>query len=136
MSKDVKKLIDRCLECQKASKVELVPAIIHPLQVGNIFDRVGIDLTFGFPTSANENCAILVITDYLSKYPYAVPIKSKSAEEIASKLLKFISLFGPPVNAECVFGWKTRVFQQVLLCIRVIKNAVKSQGAYWKMHYR
>ena len=96
MSKNVKKLSDCCLECQKASQVELVPAIIHPLQVGNIFDRVGIDLTFGFPTSANGNCGILVITDYLSKYPYAVPIKSKSAEEIASKLLEFISLFGPP----------------------------------------
>lgn len=96
MIKDVKKIVDCCLECQKASKTKLSPAIINPLPVNDIFDRVGIDLTFGFPTSAKGNCGILVITDYLSKYPYAVAIKSKTSEEVASKLLEFIALFGPP----------------------------------------
>lgn len=38
----------------------------------------------------------MVITEYLSKFPYAIPIKSKTAEEIASGLFDYISLFGPP----------------------------------------
>jgi hypothetical protein len=37
-----------------------------------------------------------VITEYLTKYPYAVPIKTKSAVEIAEHLLQYICLFGPP----------------------------------------
>ena len=36
------------------------------------------------------------LSEYLSKYPYAVPIKSKRANEIASHLFRYISLFGPP----------------------------------------
>ena len=37
----------------------------------------------------------LVITEYLTKYPWAVPIKSKTAIEIAKHLFHFISIFGP-----------------------------------------
>jgi hypothetical protein len=40
--------------------------------------------------------SILVITEYLSKYPFAVPIRSKQAIEIADILLTYISIFDPP----------------------------------------
>jgi hypothetical protein len=38
----------------------------------------------------------MVITDHLSKFPWCVPVRGKSAEEIARNLLQFISIFGPP----------------------------------------
>jgi hypothetical protein len=38
----------------------------------------------------------MVITEYLTKYPYAIRIKSKTADEISSYLMQYISLFGPP----------------------------------------
>jgi hypothetical protein len=38
----------------------------------------------------------LLITDYLSKYPFAFCIKSKQAIEIATRFFEFISYFGPP----------------------------------------
>ena len=50
----------------------------------------------GLPTTTEGFNGLLVITEYLTKYPYAVPIKSKTADEIAEKLLVYISLFGPP----------------------------------------
>lgn len=34
--------------------------------------------------------------EYLTKYPFAVPIKSKSAEEIAKHFFHYISMFGAP----------------------------------------
>jgi hypothetical protein len=34
--------------------------------------------------------------EYLSKYQYAVPIRSKTAEEMAQKFFIYISMFGPP----------------------------------------
>ena len=39
---------------------------------------------------------ILVITEMLSRYPYAVAIKFKTAIEISGHLYIYISIFGPP----------------------------------------
>jgi hypothetical protein len=39
---------------------------------------------------------ILVITEMLSRYPYAVAIKSKTTVEISGHLFIYISIFGPP----------------------------------------
>jgi transposase InsO family protein len=59
-------------------------------------ERIGIDLAFGLPETDEGYHGVLVITEFLSKYPFAVPIKSKLAAEIAEHLFNFISLFGPP----------------------------------------
>ena len=54
------------------------------------------DLILGFPQTNEGFTGILVITEYLSKYPYAMPIKSKTAKEVSKHLFKYISMFGPP----------------------------------------
>ena len=75
------------------------PVITHPaiaLLVLDIFDRIGIDLVFGLPLTEDGYHGCLIITEYLTKYPWAVPIKSKTAIEIAKHLFHYISIFGPP----------------------------------------
>lgn len=102
MKDDVEHHIKRCEACRRneAQKVINHPALALP--VTNAFDRVGMDLVFGLPTSTtHEFTGILVITEYLTKYPYAVPIKSKCAEEIAKHFLDYICIFGPP---KCVLS--------------------------------
>ena len=37
-----------------------------------------------------------MFTEYLTKFPHVYPIKSKSADEVASKLLDYISIYEPP----------------------------------------
>ena len=96
MLQDVKKVIAKCAVCIRHQPRA---PIIHPaiaIEVNGIFERVGIDLVFGLPETAEGYTGILVITEYLTKYPYAVPIKTKTAEEIARKLFIYISIFGPP----------------------------------------
>jgi hypothetical protein len=96
MTKDVERVIKNCDVCARNQKQ--VPTY-HPaiaLEVGGIFDRIGIDLVFGMKETDEGFCGILVITEYLTKFPYAKPIKSKSAEEIAQHLLEYICFFGPP----------------------------------------
>jgi RNase H-like domain found in reverse transcriptase/Reverse transcriptase (RNA-dependent DNA polymerase)/Ty3 transposon capsid-like protein/Integrase zinc binding domain/Chromo (CHRromatin Organisation MOdifier) domain/gag-polyprotein putative aspartyl protease len=96
MNKNVEDCIKNCLPClrhQPSNKLE------HParnLTINGVFDRVGIDLVFGLPETAEGYIGVLVIVEYLTKFPYVVPVKSKSAKEIASHLFLFISLFGPP----------------------------------------
>lgn len=57
----------------------------------------GMDLIFGLPTTDEGYTGIIVITEYVTKFPYAAPIKTKSSTEIAEKF-EYVSLFGPPHN--------------------------------------
>ena len=96
MKQEVEETIDNCLPCARHSNGRKLAHELHNLPITGIFDRVGIDCVFGFPETIEGYKGILVITEYLTKYPYAVPIKSKTAHEIATHLLQYISLFGPP----------------------------------------
>lgn len=96
MKRDIEEAIDNCLPCARHSNSREMAHELKSLTVTGLFDRVGIDCTFGFPETSEGYKGILVITEYLSKYPYAVPIKSKTAKEIAEHLLQYICLFGPP----------------------------------------
>ena len=50
------------------------------------------NLVFGLPETIENYTGVMVITDSFTKYPWAKPIKSKSAVEIAS-VLRFIKIF-------------------------------------------
>jgi hypothetical protein len=96
MNKDIDYILKTCIQCLRhtPSQIKDHPALALPIT--GLFDRIGIDCVFGLPKTYDNYCGILVITEYLSKYPYAVPIKSKEASEIAEHLFQYISLFGPP----------------------------------------
>lgn len=93
---DVKNYVSKCIKFHKFNKVKKYSAPALALPIKGIFDRIGIDLVSGLPLTSDGYKGIMVITEYLSKYPYAVPIRSKSADEIAEKLWVYISIFGPP----------------------------------------
>ena len=48
------------------------------------------------PTSPDGYNAILVMTEYATRFPMAWPIKNKEASTVAAKLMEYIALFGPP----------------------------------------
>ena len=86
-------------QCEVCARNEREATLNHPaiaLRVGGIFDRVGIDLVFGLPETSENYTGVMVITDAFTKFPWAKPIKSKSAVEIASILKEYICIFGPP----------------------------------------
>lgn len=96
MIKTVESVIKNCTDCKKNQLDNLFNHPASALPITGIFERIGIDLIFGLNETAEGYHGILVITEYLSKYPYAVPIVEKSAEHIAEKLFIYISMFGPP----------------------------------------
>ena len=96
MRKDIAFVISQCLPCVRN---KILPTISNPsiaLKVTDIFDRIGIDLVFGLPLTDSGYHGVLIITEYLTKYPYVVPIKSKEAKEISQHFLQYMSIFGPP----------------------------------------
>ena len=96
MIDEVKRCIQKCEVCQRNQKVPMESHPAKAIKVNNIFDRVGIDLVFGFPESTDGYVGVCVITEYLTGRPYVKPIKSKTAEEIASIFWEYCCLFGPP----------------------------------------
>jgi hypothetical protein len=96
MKQDVETIVRNCLPCKRHQKQHFKqhPAIALPIT--GLMDRIGIDLIGGLPETPSGYVGILVITEYLSKYPCAYPVRSKTAVESASKLLIWISTFGAP----------------------------------------
>ena len=55
----------------------------------------------GLPLTDQGYKGVMIVTDYLTKFPFAVPIKSKIALEIAEQLFLIISMsyaIFPPVE--------------------------------------
>ena len=98
MMQNIDDKIRNCIPCLKHKRVTVKehPAIALP--INKIFDRIGIDLVLGLPETEEGFIGIMVITEYLTKYPYAVPIKTKTALEISDHLIQYFSLFGPPAE--------------------------------------
>ena len=96
MFEDVLQIVKQCTTCMRHQKVIGKNHPAQALSVDGIFDRVGIDLVLGLPETERGNKGLLVMTEYLTKYVFVAPIKSKEAKEIADHVLSFISIFGPP----------------------------------------
>ena len=98
-----KKMIDQIVtvlkQCETCARNKKEAELNHPaiaLKINGVFDRIGIDLVFGFPESEEGFVGIMVITEALTKYPWAKPIRTKTALEIASVLKEYICIFGAP----------------------------------------
>jgi transposase InsO family protein len=98
MYRDVDDTVKSCVMCLRA---KLQPKVFDPARTvptSGLMDLVAIDLVFGFPESADGYIGICTIIDCFSQYPMVKPIRTKSADEIASILFQWIALFGPPTT--------------------------------------
>ena len=87
----------RCPECQKASQKRVHRAPLIPLPVMEApFQRMAMDIVGPLPRSRSGNKYILVICDYATRYPEAIPLRAIDAETIAEELVKFFSRVGIP----------------------------------------
>ena len=96
LGEDVSQVIGTCAPCG----LRLPSAAVHhpaiALEIPGIHHRIAMDLLLGLPVTSRGNLGILVITEYLSKFIMVYPIQSKTAEEIASKVINYVGIFGPP----------------------------------------
>jgi hypothetical protein len=120
MELDVIRVIDQCENCNRN---QLAPVISHPaiaIPVINIFDRINIDLVFGLP-EVDDYVGIFIVTEALTKYVYAVEIKTKTASECAEKLWLYISQFGPPNTIISDQGkeWVNSIIREMLKAVGI-----------------
>ena len=95
--RDVADYCHRCPECQKTDTKgqQRLPLVPLPI-MKEPFERIAMDIVGPLPRSRKGNRYILVICDYATRFPEAIPLRSIDAEKVAEELVAFFSKFGIP----------------------------------------
>lgn len=96
---EVKRFCQACPTCQRTSPRAPPPSPLIPLPIIEVpFERIGMDLVGPLPKSARGHEHILVIVDYATRYPEAVPLRNATAKTIARELFLLCSRVGIPTE--------------------------------------
>ena len=97
MSRDVVEYVRSCEACQKCGRRRPARVPMIPLPVVDVpFSRVAMDLVGPLPRSRSGNRYVLVLCDYATRYPEAVPLRNIDAETIAEELIQIFARVGLP----------------------------------------
>ena len=97
IAEDARIYIRGCPVCQKANPTNRPPAAtLHPVPVGELFHRWGIDLVGPLNETARGNKYLCVATEYLSRWPEAMAMPDKSGESVHRFLTSLVYRFGAP----------------------------------------
>ena len=95
--KDVTAFCRTCERCQKMGHQRRIPVPLVPIPViDEPFQRVVMDIVGPLPRSRMGNRYILVLCDYATRYPEAVPLRCIDAEHVAEELMRVFSRVGIP----------------------------------------
>ena len=94
---DVDAYCRTCLECQRVGipRQQRVPLVPLPI-MKEPFERIAIDMVGPLPRSRKGYQYVLVICDYATRYPEAVPLRTTDAHKVAEELIVFFSRMGIP----------------------------------------
>ena len=82
MFKTIQDYIKVCDTCQRRGKPKK-SQFLHPIPVGEIFDRWGMDIVGPLPPTKEGNKYIMVATEYLTRWPEAQAIPDIKAKTVA-----------------------------------------------------
>ncbi|MGH0185230.1 UNVERIFIED_CONTAM: hypothetical protein FKN15_017326 [Acipenser sinensis] len=127
--KEVSKYVATCPDCQRVAPGRVRPAPLVPLPIiSTPFERIAVDIVGPLLPSDSGYTHILVVVDYATRYPEAVPLRSTSAAAIAKELVQIMARVGIPNEILTDHGtnFLSNTLQQVykLLKIRPIRTSV------------
>lgn len=86
---DVRRFYKRCARCNRYFRGTLPRrGQLQPTRVGDVYERVSIDLTGPHPRSRRGNVYILTVVDSFSKWSEAIPLRNKEAQTVAKALVE------------------------------------------------
>ncbi|GBL63530.1 Transposon Ty3-I Gag-Pol polyprotein [Araneus ventricosus] len=96
---DVEKWCRECHACgaRKGPKTR-TKGRLQRYNVGAPFERMALDILGPFPVTTKGNRYVLVLMDYFTKWPEAIPIPDQEASTVAEELIRsWISCYGVPM---------------------------------------
>ena len=126
---DVRRWCAACPECQLVNAPAIPKAPLRPLPLIEIpFERLAMDLIGPFDRSTQGYRFVLVLVDYATRYPEAVPLRNISAKSVAQALFQVISRVGIPkeILTDQGTSFMSRTLRELygLLGIQSIKTSV------------
>uniref|UniRef100_A0A8C5Q0W8 Gypsy retrotransposon integrase-like protein 1 n=3 Tax=Leptobrachium leishanense TaxID=445787 RepID=A0A8C5Q0W8_9ANUR len=93
----IKNFCTSCPKCQLTAPTPGFRGPLVPLPILDIpFERIAMDLVGPLVKSARGHQYILVVLDYATRYPEAMPLRNSSAKSIAKELVLMFSRVGIP----------------------------------------
>jgi len=83
MGEDVRRYVKSCDACQRRGRPRTREPL-HPIKIGQPFDKVGIDIVGPLPLTKSNKRYIMVATEYLTRWPEARALSDASAASVAS----------------------------------------------------
>jgi exodeoxyribonuclease III len=99
MDRDITEHTGKCLNCKLRKSYQRKPKvpIMKYDDTSRPLDRVHVDLTGPLPLTKLKNRYVMVIKDYLTKYVWLIPLKTKTASEVAEAFVgEFVCQAGVP----------------------------------------
>ena len=95
IKKAVEEYCRHCAECQLHSPKNVVPSPLIPLPIIDVpFQRLGMDIVGPLPKSSRGHRYILVLMDYATRYPEAIPLRTATGKAVARELFLLFSRVG------------------------------------------
>ena len=93
---DVRRYCETCEECQlhggRGGRAPLIPLPI----IGEPYQRIAMDIIGPLPRTRRGNRFILVLSDYATRYPEAIPLRKITAKKVAEGLIEIFARHGIP----------------------------------------
>jgi hypothetical protein len=123
--KDVKNYCESCGICQKTCLIPVshrVPLMNLPI-IDTPFKRVAIDIAGPLQRSKSGFMYILVLCDYATRYPEAIPLKNIGSKHVAEELVKIFSRVGIPeeILSDCGSNFMSQLLEEVYALLGVSK---------------
>ena len=123
MATDVDQYCQECTKCQQTKPTAPKRAPLINIPVGRPWQMVAVDI-LEVPLSSCNNRYLLVIQDYFTKWPEAIPLPDQTATRITTELTKFFSRFGLPdvLHSDQGRNFESTVLRQTLQAFGVAKS--------------
>ena len=123
MARDVEKHCRECEVCQKSKLTKPTRAPLVNVPIGRPWQMVAIDI-LQVPLSNRNNRYLLVVQDYFTKWPEAIPIPDQTAERISKEMVKLFCTYGIPdiVHSDQGQNFESTIFRQTLEAFGIKKS--------------
>ena len=95
VKRDVTTYCQECAECQRVAPKAMVRSPLIPMPIIDIlFDRIALDIVGPLPKMSWGHRYILVIVDYTTRYPEALPLRAATSMAVVRELMLLFSRVG------------------------------------------
>ena len=123
MAQDVETFCRECITCQQSKLSMPQRAPLTSMPIGKPWQMIAVDI-LEVPRSLNNNRYLLVVQDYFTKWPEAIPLPDQTANRITRELTKLFAIYGQPeiLHSDQGRNFESAILSQTLQAFGVQKS--------------